>query len=67
MSDSRFRSLVKAYSYRCWGTITTVVISYIITGEIVLSLGIGAVELVVKPFVYWLHERVWNKITWGKK
>lgn len=64
--DSSLRSLVKAYSYRCCGTLTTIIISYIITGKIVISLGIGATEMVVKPFIYWLHERVWNKVKWGK-
>ena len=64
--ESPLRSLVKAYSYRCCGTLTTIVISYIITGEIVVSLGIGATEMVIKPFIYWCHERVWNKIRWNK-
>lgn len=64
--ESPARSLVKAYSYRCCGTITTMIISFIVTGKIVVSLAIGATEMVVKPFIYWLHERVWNKIKWGR-
>lgn len=67
MSDTRLRSLVKAYSYRCCGTITTIIISYILSGRIILSLGIGATEMVVKPMIYWLHERSWNKIKWGRR
>jgi uncharacterized membrane protein len=64
--ESPLRSLVKAYSYRCCGTLTTIVISYIITDEIIISLGIGATEMVIKPFIYWCHERLWNKIRWNK-
>ncbi len=64
--ESGVRSLVKAYSYRMCGTLTTIIISYSITGKIVVSLAIGATEIVVKPFVYWCHERVWNKIRWGR-
>jgi uncharacterized membrane protein len=64
--ESPLRSLVKAYSYRVCGTLTTVVISYVVTGEIVVSLAIGATEMIIKPFVYWCHERVWNKIKWAK-
>ena len=64
--ESPVRSLVKAYSYRCCGTFTTMVISYIVTGEIIVSMAIGASEMVIKPFVYWTHERVWNKVKWGK-
>jgi uncharacterized membrane protein len=66
-SETAVRSLVKAYSYRCCGTLTTVIISYAITGQFIISLGIGATEMVVKPFIYWLHERVWSRINWGRK
>ena len=64
--ETALRSLVKAYSYRICGSLTTVIISYTITGHIVVSLAIGATELVIKPFVYWLHERLWNRISWGR-
>jgi uncharacterized membrane protein len=63
--ETGLRSLVKAYSYRMCGTTTTIVISYIVTGKIIISLAIGATEIVVKPFVYWCHERAWNKVKWG--
>jgi uncharacterized membrane protein len=63
-SETATRSFVKAYSYRCCGTLTTIIISYIITGHFIISLGIGAVEMVVKPFIYWCHERVWSRIRW---
>ena len=65
--ETAVRSLVKAYSYRCCGTLTTIVISYVITGQFIVSLGIGATEMVVKPFIYWLHERVWSRVNWGRK
>ena len=65
-NESAVRSLVKAYSYRCCGTLTTIVISYIITGKLVISLAIGATEMVIKPFIYWCHERVWSRVKWGR-
>lgn len=61
-----WRSILKAASYRCCGTLTTIIISYTITGRFVISLGIGATELLIKPFIYWMHERIWNKIKLGK-
>lgn len=64
-NETAWRSLVKAYSYRCCGTLTTIVISYCITGRWIISLGIGATEMIVKPFIYWLHERVWGRVKWG--
>ena len=65
--ETGLRSLVKAYSYRMCGTTTTVIISYIVTGKVVVSLAIGATEIIIKPLVYWLHERLWNKISWGRE
>lgn len=65
-SETALRSFVKAYSYRCCGTLTTIVISYIITGKLVVSLAIGATEMIVKPFIYWCHERVWSRVKWGR-
>lgn len=66
-TETATRSLVKAYSYRCCGTLTTIIISYAITGQFILSLGIGATEMVIKPFIYWCHERVWSRVKWGRK
>jgi uncharacterized membrane protein len=65
-SETATRSFVKAYSYRFCGTFTTMLISYAFTGEWIVSLSIGATEMVVKPFIYWCHERVWNGIGWGR-
>jgi uncharacterized membrane protein len=65
-TETALRSLAKAYSYRCCGTLTTVVISFIITGKLVISLAIGATEMIIKPLVYWIHERAWNRVRWGR-
>jgi len=65
--ETALRSLVKAYSYRICGSLTTVIISYVITGHIVVSMAIGATELFIKPFVYWMHERVWSRVNWGRR
>lgn len=67
ISDSIWRSIIKAYSYRMLGSTTTMVISFIVTGSYVVSATIGFTEMILKPFIYWTHERIWNKIQWGKK
>jgi uncharacterized membrane protein len=66
-SETALRSFVKAYSYRCCGTLTTIVISFVITGSFIVSLSIGATEMIVKPFIYWCHERVWSRVNWGRQ
>lgn len=65
-NETGSRSFVKAYSYRCCGTLTTICISYFMTGQFIVSLGIGFIEMIVKPFIYWTHERVWSRINWGR-
>ena len=66
MSDSSVRSLAKAVSWRVTGTIDTFLISWLITGEVLLASGIAFTEILTKIFLFWMHERVWNKIHWGK-
>lgn len=61
------RSLLKSISWRILGTIDTIIISYLITNTLEFALRIGFVELLTKMGLYFLHERLWNKIKWGKK
>ena len=64
---SNARSLVKAISWRIWGTIDTFVISYVILGKAKLALAISGIEILTKILGYYVHERVWNKIKWGRE
>lgn len=65
-NEKASRSLLKTLSWRIIGTLDTILISYIITGKITMALSIGSVELVSKMILYFFHERLWNKIKWGK-
>ena len=67
VSEKPLRSIAKSISWRIIGTIDTIVISWIITGEIATAFSIGTVELVTKMALYFFHERVWNTVKWGKK
>lgn len=40
--------------------------AFIFTGDIVLSGAVGLGDFVVKAIVYYVHERVWANITWGR-
>jgi uncharacterized membrane protein len=66
LSDKAHRSLIKAISWRVTGTIDTVLVSFLVTGRIKLALSIGCVELFTKVGLYYLHERIWNKISFGR-
>ena len=58
--DSNAKSLLKSISWRIVGTIDTIIISYFVTGEFVMALSIGSVEVFSKIILYYLHERVWE-------
>ena len=65
-SEKVSRSLLKSISWRIIGTLDTILISYLITGTWTFALSIGAIELVTKMGLYIVHERLWNRIPWGK-
>ena len=66
MSEKSYRSIAKSISWRTIGTIDTMVIAYVITGKPGLALSIGGVEVFTKMGLYYLHERTWNKINFGR-
>lgn len=63
--ESRFRSVLKALSYRAIGTLATFAITFAVTGEFVTAAAVGGVEPVVKLIVYYLHERAWQSVPHG--
>lgn len=66
MTEKPYRSIVKAISWRVTGTLDTIIISYFITGELAWAISIGAVELFTKIILYYFHERLWNRISFGR-
>jgi uncharacterized membrane protein len=55
------RHILKTLSYRILGTLTTVTVAYSLGASIQLSSLLGVGELLVKPVIYFLHERIWYK------
>ena len=67
MVDHHYRSILKGVSYRIFGTITTVLITYAFTRKTGTALTIGIVDVLVKVIIYYLHERAWNRGKFGQK
>jgi len=65
-SEKPIRSLAKAISWRVIGTLDTLFISYILTGEVAIAASIASIDFITKMFLYFFHERLWNGINWGK-
>ena len=57
--NSHILSLIKGILYRIFGTICTILISFIFTGNIQISLVIGVVEVFSKILLYYFYERIW--------
>ena len=66
MHEKPYRSVVKAISWRTVGTIDTIVVSYFITGNLIMAASIGSVEVLTKMALYYFHDRAWNKLSFGK-
>ena len=67
MKVTKARSFVKSLSYRIFGTLSSFLVVYSITGKGKLSALIAFWETVVKVGIYYWHERIWNKVKWGRK
>lgn len=65
--EHRYRSIVKAISWRATGSMDTFIVSYLVTGKIGVALSIGGIEVFTKMILYYFHERVWNRLTFGRK
>mgnify|MGYP003670403278 CR=1 FL=1 len=65
-SDRPIRSIAKAVSWRVVGTLDTLIVSYFFTGKVALAASIASVDFVTKMFLYFFHERAWNKVLWGR-
>jgi adenylylsulfate kinase len=65
-AESHSRSIAKAVSYRILGSTTTALIFFVLTGKMSLSLGAGALDMVLKIGAYFVHERIWNHINFGR-
>jgi uncharacterized membrane protein len=63
----RKRHILKTLTWRVIGTIDTVLIGWIIAGDLKIGLSVGGIELFTKMFLYYLHERAWYKIDFGVK
>jgi uncharacterized membrane protein len=64
--ETRRRSLVKALSWRVLAAIITACVALALTKELKFAAEIGLIDTAVKLLIYFMHERVWNKIDYGR-
>lgn len=68
MGDTSYkRHIAKTITWRFIGTIDTIILSWIVTGDPYAGLKIGLAEVTTKTILYYMHERVWYKINLSKE
>ncbi len=64
--ESTARSIAKAITYRVFGSASTALIVFFFTKNTTASLGAGAADSVIKIGLYFVHERVWQHVPFGR-
>ena len=63
--ESRKRHIVKAITWRIIGTVDTMILAWVISGNPLFGLKIGFAEVLTKMLLYYVHERIWYKFNYG--
>ena len=64
--ELRSRSVIKALTWRFIATSTTMALAYAATGDLKLAGAIGIADVIIKLFLFYVHDRAWGHIAWGK-
>tara|TARA_B100000767_G_C19733203_1_gene522700 strand:- start:984 stop:1190 length:207 start_codon:yes stop_codon:yes gene_type:complete len=64
--DTQKRTISKTITWRITASLTTFLIAWMLTGDLLIGASIGTIEAITKIFLYYFHERIWNNIRWEK-
>ena len=64
--DTQKRTIAKTMTWRVTASLTTFIIAWILTGDLLIGASIGFIEAIAKIFLYYFHERIWNNLSWEK-
>ena len=66
MGSTYERSFIKGFSWEFFSFVITFIAVYIVFGNLKISLGFSLVLSLIKAFIFFVHERIWKTIRWGK-
>lgn len=66
LNESNIRSIVKALSWRFIASGATFIISLMVSADLSVAGTIASIQFVANIILYFIHERIWNKINWGR-
>ena len=64
-ADTKKRTMLKTITWRITASLTTFLIAWILTGDILVGASIGSIEAIAKIFLYYFHERIWTNINFN--
>ncbi len=62
--DTQKRTIAKTITWRILASLTTFIIAWILTGDILIGASIGSLEAIAKIFLYYFHERIWTNLSY---
>ena len=65
ITNSNKRHILKTFSWRAIGTLDTILLGWLVTGNPLTGLKIGGAEVFSKMLLYFGHEKLWYKINYG--
>ena len=66
IKETHIRSIIKAVSYRLLGSGATGLLTFIVTQKLDFAFFVSIGDFFIKIVLYYLHERIWSRIKWGK-
>ena len=66
LSETNTRSIAKALSWRFIASGATFIISLIVSADLSIAGTIATIQFFANIILYFIHERIWNKIRWGR-
>ena len=62
--DTKKRTMAKTITWRITASLTSFLIAWMLTGDVLVGASIGSIEAIAKIFLYYFHERIWTNISW---
>lgn len=64
-SESLARTSAKTTTWRVIASMDTMLLGWLYTGSVATAISIGGLEVITKLILYFFHERLWSKLSFG--
>ena len=67
MTETKQRTVVRMLTYRLTAWAFTIFWTYLFTGDVASATGFATTLHILLSIDYYVHERIWLKIKWGRE